>query len=175
MNDTNDEKLQVTVRRLPREITPTRDLWPSIATRIGHKHRARPVWAYGLAASVFVALGAAGAWYALHSTVPTPTTLVAENAPSAVADPDAAYFAARAAYAENSVLNARNLSPATRKVILKNLQIIESSMNEIRQALEKDPNNSALRSLLFTLYQDEAKLLASTQQIQTKPDPRNDI
>ena len=66
MNKLNDESLQKAVDRLPRDIAPQRDLWPNIAARIGRKQRAaRPLWAYGLAASLFVAVGAASLWYGL--------------------------------------------------------------------------------------------------------------
>ena len=68
---------------------------------------------------------------------------------------------------------APNLTPATRAVILKNLQVIEGSMQQIEQALEQDPNNPRLRSLLYDLYQNEARLLAATQQIQAQSNQRN--
>ena len=171
MNNVNDDKLQKAVERLPQDIAPGRDLWPGIASRIGQKRRAtRPLWAYGLAASLFVAVGAGSLYYGLARQAPG-ATVPAEVA--SVPSPDSVYFAQRAAYAENSVQSAPNLAPATRAVILTNLRIIEASMQQIQGALEKDPNNPRLRTLLFDLYQNEAQLLAATQQIQAQTTQRN--
>ncbi len=172
MNNVNDEKLQKAVEQLPRDITPANDLWPAIAARIGRKPRAvRPLWAYGLAASLFVAVGAGSLWFGLAPRAPG--TVVPVQV--AAADPNAAYFAQRAAFAESSVQSAPNLAPATRTVILQNLRIIESSMEQIEAALEKDPNNPRLRALLYDLYQNESRLLAATQQIQAQTTQRNDL
>jgi hypothetical protein len=171
MNSMNDEKLQKAVERLPRDITPANDLWPAIAAKIGRQRRARPLWAYGLAASLFVAVGAGSLWFGLAQRAPG--TLVPMQV--AAASPDATYFAQRAAFAENSVQSAPNLAPATRTVILQNLRIIENSMQQIEAALEKDPNNPRLRALLYDLYQNESRLLAATQQIQAQTTQRNDL
>jgi hypothetical protein len=169
----NEDKLQKSVDRLARDIAPGRDLWPGIAARIEKRQRNRAPWAYGLAASFLVAVAAGGLWFGLAHRAPgtgAPTELVASN-PS----PEAQYFAQRAAFAENSVQTAPNLAPATRAVILKNLQIIEGSMQQIEGALEKDPSNPRLRALLYDLYQNEAKLLAATQQIQAQTNQRNEL
>ena len=172
MNNVNDDKLQKAADRLPRDITPAKDLWPGIAARISRKPRAaRPLWAYGLAASLFVAVGAASLWFGLARNAPG----TAAPAQIATAGPDATYFAQRAAFAEKSVQTAPNLAPATRAVILQNLRIIENSMQQIEAALEKDPNNPRLRALLFDLYQNESRLLAATQQIQAQTNQRNDL
>jgi len=172
MNNVNDNKLQKAVDRLPRDITPANDLWPGIAARIGRKQRAtRPLWAYGLAASLFVAVGAGSLWFGLAQRTPG----AGAAAGIAAVSPGATYFAQRAAFAENSVQSAPNLAPATRGVILQNLRIIENSMQQIEAALEKDPNNPRLRALLFDLYQNESRLLAATQQIQAQTNQRNDL
>ena len=168
MNNVNDEKLQKSVDRLARDIAPDRDLWPGIAARIGRKRSGRPLWAYGLAASLFLAVGAGSLWLGLVQRGPGSAPQLA-----ATPSPEAAYFAQRAAFAENTVESAPNLTPATRAVILKNLQVIEGSMQQIEQALEQDPNNPRLRALLYDLYQNEARLLAATQQIQAQTNQRN--
>jgi len=172
MNVGNDESLRKAAERLPRDIAPDRDLWPGIAARIGSKRRSHSLWAYGVAASLFVAVGAASVWFGLARQAPG-----AGAAPqlAAAPSPEAAYFAQRAAFAENTVQNTPNLAPATREVILKNLRVIEGSMQQIEQALEQDPNNPRLRALLYDLYQNEARLLAATQQIQAQTTQRNDL
>ncbi len=170
----NDDKLSAALKKLPRDVQPERDLWPAIAGRIGRKPRTvRPLWSYGLAASLLVAVGAASLWsaFGVHQKAGTPAETVASGGNSA----DNAYFAERAAFAENSVQSAANLSPETKAVILKNLHIIEGSMQDIQAALDKDPTNPRLRALLFDLYQNEARLLAATQQADAKTTARNSL
>lgn len=168
----NDDKLKAALKQLPREVDPSRDLWPGIEARLGARPRAlRPLWAYSLAASVLLAVAAGALWsVGLHHGRATPEVIVAQGT-----SPQDTYFAQRAAYAEQSVQSATNLAPATRGVILKNLRIIESSMQDMQAALDKDPNNPRLRALLFDLYQNEARLLAATQQAQAKTTARNSL
>jgi hypothetical protein len=45
----------------------------------------------------------------------------------------------------------------------------------MQAALDKDPNNPRLRALLFDLYQNEARLLAATQQAQAQTNTRNSL
>jgi len=166
----NDDKLQKAVERLPREIAPAHDLWPGIAARIaGRPRTVRPLWSYAMAASLLLAVAAGSLWLGIgrHAADGNPV--------SASGVGDNAYFAQRAAFAESTVQKATNLSPATRAVILKNLRIIESSMQQIQQALATDPNNPRLRALLYDLYQNEARLLAATQQTQAQTNVRNDL
>jgi hypothetical protein len=175
MNNETNDKLRAALAKLPQEVAPGRDLWPGIAARIGRPARAvvRPLWVYGLAASLLVGVGAAGMWFSLSRQAggpPQPASLAMSTAGG-----DTAYFAARAAYAEGSVQSAQNLSPATRAVILKNLRIIEGSMQDIQQALAKDPNNIQLRGLLYDLYKNEAQLMSATQQLQTRNTVRTDL
>ena len=175
MNNETNDKLRAALAKLPPEVAPGRDLWPGIAARIGRPARAvlRPLWAYGLAASLLVGVGAAGMWFSLSRQAGGPPQVA--SLATSTAGGDTAYFAARAAYAEGSVQNAQNLSPATREVILKNLRIIEGSMQDIQQALAKDPNNAQLRGLLYDLYRNEAQLMAATQQLQIKNTVRTDL
>lgn len=166
----NDDKLHDALGRLPREVQPAHDLWPGIAARLAARPRAvRPLWTYGLAASLLLAVAAGSLWvgFGRHADggAAAPAASIGDNA----------YFAQRAAFAESTVQGATNLSPETRAVILKNLRIIESSMQQIQQALVNDPNNPRLRALLYDLYQNEARLLAATQQVQARNNVRNDL
>jgi len=173
----NQDKLESGLKRLPREVQPGRDLWPGIESRLKARRATQPLWAYSLAASVLVAVAAGGVWVGLGmQKTTTPQEIVAGGANnSAGSGPTDDYFAQRAAYAERSVQTATNLAPATRDVILKNLRIIEGSMQSMQAALDKDPNNPRLRALLFDLYQNEARLLAATQQAQAKTTARNSL
>jgi hypothetical protein len=168
----NHEKLDSSLKQLPREVQPGRDLWPGIEARLKPRRAMQPLWSYSLAASLLMAVAAGGLWIGLgaHQKQATPQVIVA----SGNADSDT-YFAQRAAFAENSVQTATDLSPATRQVILQNLHIIEGSMQNIQDSLDKDPNNPRLRALLFDLYQNEARLLAATQQAQAQTNTRNSL
>ena len=168
----DDDKLQKALGRLPRDIEPAHDLWPGIAARIGRRPRAvRSLWAYGMAASLLVAVAAGSLWmgFGRQAADGGNAGVVASGVG------DNAYFAQRAAFAESTVQKATNLTPATRAVILRNLRIIEGSMQQIQQALESDPNNPRLRALLYDLYQNESRLLAATQQVQAQTNQRNDL
>jgi hypothetical protein len=169
----NQEKFESAIKRLPREVQPDRDLWPGIEARLKARRAAYPFWTYGMAASLLLAVGAAGLWAGLaHQKAGTPQEIVATGPIHSATD---VYFAQRAAYAEQSIQTATDLAPATRAVILKNLRIIEGSMQDMQAALDKDPNNPRLRALLFDLYQNEARLLAATQQAQAKTTARNSL
>jgi hypothetical protein len=170
----NQDKLESGLKRLPREVQPGRDLWPGIEARLRPRRTVQPLWSYSLAASLLLAVAAGGLWIGLgaHQKAGTPQEIVASGPVNAASD---AYFAQRAAYAERSVATATDLAPATREVILKNLRIIEGSMQSMQAALDKDPNNPRLRALLFDLYQNEARLLAATQQAQAKTTARNSL
>ena len=172
----NDDKLDSAIKRLPREVQPDRDLWPGIDARLKPRRAVRPLWTFSVAASLVVAVAGGGLWFGIgmHQKAGTPQEIVATGSGSVSSATDA-YFAQRAAYAERSVQTATDLSPATRGVILKNLRIIESSMQDMQAALDKDPNNPRLRALLFDLYQNEARLLAATQQAQAKTTARNSL
>lgn len=171
MNIGNDHKLSEALDGLERDIKPGRDLWPGISARIAAKpRRVRPLWAYGLAAGVLLVASGGLLWFAVSHGVGQGSMLAETQAP-----PPDSYLSARASYAEYTVQNAPNVAPATRQVILKNLKVIEASMQLIQQAIDKDPNNTRLRSLLYDLYQNEAALLAATQQIQTHNTVRTDL
>ena len=175
MNSEYDDELRAAFGQLPRQIQPQHDLWPGIAARITRGRRAsRPqFWAYGLAASLLVAIGAGASWLLLPQRSGMVATPLAQSAaPPATVDID--YLQARAAFAAN-VTHGGGMSPATRAVILHNLGIIDRSMHDIQGALAQDPNNPHLRGLLFDIYQNEATLLAAAQNAQVQPTTRTDL
>lgn len=168
MNTELDNKLQRALDRLPRSVEPGRDLWPGIAGAIEARRRpkAQPLWTYAMAASLLIGVGAAGLWFSLSQRLaPQAVNLAQVAAPSGNEN---AYLVQRAAFAARSIENAPNLAPGTRTVILNNLKIIENSIGQIQQALAKDPSNPQLQGLLTDLYQDEARLVAATQNVQVQ-------
>ena len=63
-------------------------------------------------------------------------------------------------------LNARlaHLSPATRQKVLTSLATIHQSMQDIQQALGREPGNALLQELLIDSYQNEMQVLSTVQQ-----------
>lgn len=63
-------------------------------------------------------------------------------------------------------LNARlaHLPPATRQKVLTSLATIHQSMQDIQQALGREPGNALLQELLIDSYQNEMQVLSTVQQ-----------
>lgn len=157
-----DEKLLNACAALPREIQPTRDLWPGIAARIAPRRRFMRL--ASLAAAV--ALISAGAIVAAilwgHPTLGPRLATRAPQEPAAVVMPQTERAVAIAA----SVRESTRLDPKTQAVLLRNLAIIENSLDDIQQALRQDPGNPGLQQLLYQMYRSEAALLDAAQRVQ---------
>ncbi|HTX06156.1 MAG TPA: hypothetical protein VMD06_10025 [Steroidobacteraceae bacterium] len=63
-------------------------------------------------------------------------------------------------------LNARlaRLPPPTRKKVLQSLATIHQSIEQIQQALGREPGNALLQELLIDTYQDEMQVLSTVQE-----------
>lgn len=63
-------------------------------------------------------------------------------------------------------LNARlaKLPPASRQKVLQSLATIHQSMQQIQQALGREPGNALLQELLIDTYQDEMRVLSTVQE-----------
>ena len=63
-------------------------------------------------------------------------------------------------------LNARlaHLPPASRQKVLTSLAAIHQSMQQIQQALGREPGNALLQELLIDSYQNEMQVLSTVQQ-----------
>lgn len=66
-------------------------------------------------------------------------------------------------------LNARlaKLPPASRAKVLQSLATIHQSMQQIQQALGREPGNALLQELLIDTYQDEMRVLSTVQEAST--------
>jgi hypothetical protein len=56
------------------------------------------------------------------------------------------------------------LPPPTRKKVLQSLTTIHQSMQQIQQALGREPGNALLQELLIDTYQDEMQVLSTVQE-----------
>lgn len=123
MNDEQEPQAPAALRGYRLDCEPQRDLWPDIAARIAPRRRRAANGWFGLAAAACLALAVGLSLLPqaqLPSTVPAPLL-----APHAAAND-------------------------SRALIKANLQITRSSQQQIRKALEQDPDSAALQRLLQT-------------------------
>ena len=149
------------LRQLPREIEPTRDLWPGIAAAIERRPAPRAHrWmlpSFGMAASVLVVAGLA--WKHLGSSVPTvPVEAAADTSALVVATESRAitdeYQAALRQYKGAPV-------PAALEPTLGEL---DRSVVQIQRAIARDPDSVFLLEQLRRTYSTR---LALTQRAVT--------
>ena len=182
------------LRDLPREIEPPRDLWQSIETRLeadagadlqGARSRAPGISAAQaawrrrsggmriLAAAAVVAALAVGVWigrWALPGggAVPGSNPGVAHNIQADMTHSpymlDARYNRDRAALVSNLEAQLATLPPDTRAKVINDLTIIRNSMRDLQAALGRDPSNALLQELLVNSYQDEMRVLTAVQE-----------
>lgn len=163
-NDMLDGKLRDALAGLPRDIQPQRDLWPAIDARITQRHRFMRYLPAAAAVALAVLVG--GIVLALHFSHPTvdePSVAVNVVRPSPL---DVMPGTPRATAMAASVRRSTRLDPKTRAVLLRNLAIIENSLDNIQRALQQDPDNPGLQQLLYQMYRSEAALLDAAQRVQ---------
>jgi hypothetical protein len=161
------------IRFLPKEIEPPRDLWPGIAARIAQEPRQEMAptrsfrWPAALAAGFLVAaVSALLTW----SLVRQPEPVVQASAPQPVETAivpvnygsRSGLTAAELAVRDDLVARAREkfgeLRPETREAIVKNLAIIQQAADEIDAALAQDPASGMLNGMVVGTYKQELQL-----------------
>ncbi len=154
--------------KLPPSIEPPRDLWPRIEPRLSAKplsfstvfHRFRPPLHLGslaAAASVLVILAVSATVFATRTRFTHTENPVTAHQQFVVTEK---YYVAASAELEEAFRVARNeLSPETVQLIDKNLGVIDTAIQEIRDALAQDPNNRDVMAMLATVYQKKLMLL----------------
>lgn len=162
---------------LPQGIEPSRDLWAGIESRIrtsapptavvAPPPAAKRIPYRALAAAAILALvaGAGAILLSLREANRPETPASASSAaapyvlPAGVLAMEADYGRARAEIL--AVVEARrpSLSPATRSVVDENLSLIDRALENIREALAKDPGNPELMDLLRGTHRQEQNLL----------------
>ncbi len=180
-----DEGVMAAARRLPREITPERDLWPGIRDRIGDPAGTEttdegrtPAWPLRFAAAA--ALVAATALVTV-TLVQRPGPAVADLGNGQPArfgadyDLGAKHQLVRASLREDLARHLETLPPETAAVVERNLAQIREAVKEINRALEDDPGNILLQQLLMAAYQDEMDVLANVNRMARAVPSRNEI
>jgi hypothetical protein len=180
----NDKRRISSLRDLPQEIAPPRDLWKGIEAQIAAERkpagetaatrspRAVPLRVLA-AAAVIVAL-AVGVWIGrvmmpVSGGVATPIT--ANNHPS---DEPGAFHAAyvmgpkyinqRAQLVKDLESRLDHLPAPSRAKVLASLKAIDDSKRDLERELGKDPSNALLQELLVNTYQDEMRVLTAVHE-----------
>lgn len=171
-----EDPLLAKAAELPKEIEPSRDLWPGIAARLAESPRAagarRRNWPMALAAGFVVAAVSALLTFSLvRAPGPAaPAVVAATDAPGADIVP--------VNYGPNSGLSTQELAardelvarfrekfatlrPDTREAIVKNLAIMQAAADEIDAALAKDPASGMLKGMLVGTYKQELQLYST--------------
>jgi hypothetical protein len=176
-----DKRKIESLRELPLDVAPGRDLWPAIEAAIREPAsqaapRATRRVPQFLALAATVAALAIGVWIG-RSTLPVgigaPT-----DAPTArtAAQPamvqaafvnDPQYRRERAALVRSLESRLAALPPETRQKVAVSLQTIRKSMQDLEAALGRDPSNALLQELLVNTYQEEMRVLSEVNQAGT--------
>ena len=166
---------------LPREMGPSRDLWPGIAERIAAA-RPRPApavvrrawsWSPALAAAaVLVALGAALLYVWPRAAGREAGTGVVQEAAWTT---DPSLLAAERDYERATTqlmaaLEARkaSLPPATLAAVQSDLVTIDTALRQVRSALRQDPGNAQLSHMLASTHQKKVDVLQRVVRLSTQ-------
>lgn len=193
MNDKDeqdfDDKLMARAGELPRSVQPERDLWPGIEQVISAPLKPkRAAWntAWAQAAAVVLLVGgSSGLTYVAMTDSVDPTTPVVAT-PTLVFEPVSGSFGSQY-HLGPDYLDARrnlvgrlddelsNLPPETRDEILINMQTIRQAIEEINNALAREPDNVLLQKLLLDAYRDELGLMMKIDGVANAAMRRDDI
>jgi hypothetical protein len=164
------------LRELPRDVAPERDLWPEIEARLAAERDAGPArfrWKPRLnllALAAVISAVAVGVWLG-RNVLPganQPAAVTARVNPGSDAMKGAlggasalpaAYVKHRAALLASFEQQVRMLPPESRDKVLASLAAIRKSMSDIQEALGREPGNALLQELLVNTYQDEMRVL----------------
>jgi hypothetical protein len=164
-----DEQAKVSsLRELPQEIAPPRDLWPQLEARLvaeprraGRLHSfSRPLVAAAallFAVAVGIGIGRLGSPWHPSAIAPRASVGAMDLTPTAYARDRAALLAALPA-------QLAALPPESRAKVAASLATIQKSIKDIQAALGREPGNALLQGLLVDSYQDEMRVLTSVQE-----------
>ncbi len=191
MNQPKYNSLDHALASVPREVQPTRDLWPGIALALRERgtaggapanlaevraargvRAARLQWPLALAASLgVVCLVGALCWSVIRQhdasdlTARTAPPAIAGSTPVSFGPPQtAAYVAASADLERTFNERLKLLAPATRARVQADLDTIRRANEDLRSALAKDPASPLLLQLLHSTWQQEIDLYTNVAQ-----------
>jgi hypothetical protein len=169
------KKAVKSLRDLPQDIPPPRDLWSGIEAQLPPRaprarRRLSPLALAGVAAMVAtLAIGiwigrtVFPAWQAPQEVSAGKPASEAEMMHAAyVTDPR--YLRERAQLVRSLEERLAALPPESRANVLASLETIRRSMKDIEAALGRNPGNALLQELLVNTYQDEMRVLTAVQE-----------
>ncbi len=173
----SDDPVLAKAAELPKEIEPSRDLWPGIAARLGEaprEIRGRGFrWPMALAAGFLVAsVSAILTWSLVRAPDPAALPQVAATGSTQAVDivpvnygPNSGLTAQELVARDELVARFREsvatLRPETRDAIVKNLAIMQAAADQIDAALAKDPASGMLKGMLAGTYKRELQLYST--------------
>jgi hypothetical protein len=155
--------------RLPRELPPSRDLWPEISERVGAsrpRHRvARLAAASGLAMAAAAAL-VLGLRTGPRSIPGYPSTASApeRGAPSALAG-ESDFRVAEVALATELEARRAHMSADEVAVLDDNLRVVDEAIQTTRSAIGESPGDPELRAELDRAWEDKLDLLQQATEL----------
>lgn len=168
------------VTDLPREIAPSRDLWPEIEARLEPSRtvvRGRfggSRW-LAAAAALVAAVGLVLIAYSVglrHAGTRTATAVRATPlaVPAALSETSFAEAEAEFQTARNALLTAlasrrASMSPETLQIVDDNLRVIDEAIERISSALVEDPLNPRLANQLASAYRRQIELLQRANRL----------
>ena len=172
MNEHDSDKLDEYLSALPRSVQPQHDLWPGISAKIRMRRpRALRLWNLGFAAAAVVCAVIAVSWgvHRSNSAASRYATAVVSPEPGStqVMNPTVQYA---------SVIAADNALPImARNALVNNLRLLNDEIQRTQAAVKKYPGDVNLQALLLDLYQQEARLVNTAQQVQIQTIARTSI
>jgi hypothetical protein len=159
MNDPRHESLDRRIANLPRDVMPSRNLWPDIALRLSVRRPRTPPLALAAGIAVAAACLASMVTWAVLQKRSTPSLNLTVAARSAFEEPrDAKYVLARASLERTFRERLTLLDPATRNKIETSLAVIRQAHEDIRKALAAEPDSALLEQLWESTWHDEFDL-----------------
>ncbi len=152
---------------LSRSIEPAADLWPAIRERVASRREGRmrvtaPRWALATAALLLIALSSGVTVVLLTSGAPR--TITARDISALESQ-----YAAMSEDLTGALEQARaRLSAETMATVERDLRIIDAALDETRQALAKDPGNSALGQMVVAAWRQKVDLLRRATALGTE-------
>lgn len=160
------------VAALPRRVEPSRELWPDIRSRLEEREaRGRAGSLRALAAAAMVALVAGAAALTLWLWADGDPTEASRSADRAGAGDDPVALVGDWRSVEREYAGAAEelqqtleeigdeLSPETRRIVERNLEVIDAAIAESRAALEGDPANRELARSLRSAWSSKVEML----------------
>lgn len=164
-------RLRESAAALPREIEPTRDLWPGVRARID-EGRVRSLWGSRTrmlaAAAALVLISVTATWKAIEWRMATS----AERVATARAFATVAGFE-RSSAELSATLDRRGatLDPRTRAVLERSLRTIDGAIAEARAALDADPVNPAVQAFVAAAYRQKLDFLRRANDVAVTQGP----